>query len=186
MLSLNGNFIKDTDAGSEVIHWSGKPSQWINFKEYFSFGFMFVMGLAIFIFCRKVIPLFPQAIFFAVFGLFLSVICLYRILREFLYIFYQKYTITNQRIIIQTGIFERITHDIELHKIKDVFLREPFILRLRNRGTIELISSQFTAQRRYLQGIKNPIPIKDAIRELVLRRRTEMGVHEIDTSNMFR
>ena len=137
---------------SEKEIWSGAPSQWT------SFGFYLIC-----------IPL----VF--VFGLGL-VMALWR------YLTIRTWTIrvTNQRIIDEQGVLSKTTEELELFRVKDITLQQPFWLRLVGLSSIQLKTSDRSDPLYILPGIRNGKGLREELRTVVDKRRTEKGVVERD------
>jgi membrane protein YdbS with pleckstrin-like domain len=163
------SFAENLPDGQEHVIWKEKSSQLINL------GYFTKMAVG-FLACLVIGMRFAHL--FALFSLAFVVIALYR----YLYTRTKVYTLTDQRLIQQAGLFSRVTFEIELYRIKDIHLAEPFLFRLFKIGNIRIISSQKTVHFDLLPGIKEPLGRWNEIRNYVEKRRTEKGVRESDVS----
>ena len=154
----------------EQIVWRGTSSQLLNFRQY-------AVVVIVIIACILLAAHFANN-----FLLLPGLIALFYGLYRFFIIRSASYTLTNQRIIRRSGVFNRTTFEIELYRVKDVHLYEPLQLRLFRLGTISLISSQRSTQIFELTAIKDATAIREQLRHLVERRRNEKGVGEYDTN----
>ena len=136
----------------EATIWDGTPSQWTNFTYYFMFTFL--------------IPLFGV-------GLLL-------IIWQYLLVKTWKIKITSQRIIEQKGVLSKTTDELELFRVKDIRLDQPFWLRLVGLSNIILVTSDKTSSKYIIPAIKNGTKIREEIRAAVDQRRDEKGVRETD------
>lgn len=93
------------------------------------------------------------------------------------------YTLTNQRLIRKAGVFTRTTFEIELYRIKDVHLYEPFLYRFFGFGNILLSSSQHVTLNFLLQAVPDASNLREMIHQYVEARRTEKGVSEFDSGS---
>jgi uncharacterized membrane protein YdbT with pleckstrin-like domain len=153
--------------GEQVI-WTGRPSQWVNFKYFFpSWVLMCATAVAA--------HLLSQPWLFAVAGVFLIVP-----FWKWLVVRCTEMTLTNQRLKVRTGVFSRRTSELELYRVKDTSLDEPFILRLVSLGNIEIISSDRTTPRFLIPAVKGAETLREHIRQTVERLRTTKGVREMD------
>ncbi|WP_291724953.1 PH domain-containing protein [Bernardetia sp.] len=91
-----------------------------------------------------------------------------------------KYTLTTERLIIQKGILTRTTDEIELYRVKDIRLVEPFLQRLVGLSIIEITSSDRTNPNLSIKGIKNGNELRNQLRHQVERLRTNKNVREVD------
>ncbi len=94
----------------------------------------------------------------------------------------QTYELTNQRIIFSTGVLNKVHDEIELYRIKDHRLEEPFFLRIFDLGNVTIITSDQLNQTITLHAIYDAKQVKEALRLLVEERRSSRGVREIDTN----
>jgi hypothetical protein len=161
--------------------WSGSPSQLVNFNYFFSTIAVIVVGLYLVFFPPSMIMRFHSLlanICFAgmIIALFFS--CL-RYFSTMLTVF----TLTESELIITSGILSRSGERLELYRIRDYSLYQPFFLRILSGGKLGnliLISSDRTHPRVYLEGIKNGETILNDIRTQVEKCREQKGVREID------
>jgi uncharacterized membrane protein YdbT with pleckstrin-like domain len=89
-------------------------------------------------------------------------------------------SLAEQRIILSKGVFSKVTNDIELYRIKDITLIEPFWLRLVGLSNIKIISSDATMPEVTLKAVKNGNNLVNTLRTLVELRRDEKNVLETD------
>ena len=83
-----------------------------------------------------------------------------------------RYRLTTHRLFKETGILSRDLNEIELVRVDDVAVRQNLIQRIFNVGVITVIAPHDqTEPRLELEGIENPIEVKEMIRTHVRRRR---------------
>jgi uncharacterized membrane protein YdbT with pleckstrin-like domain len=92
----------------------------------------------------------------------------------------QKYQLTSQRLKFSRGIFSRLTDEIELYRVKDIQLLEPFLLRIWGCGNIILVTSDRSAPNFVMPVIKNATAVREQIREFVETSRMKRNVREVD------
>lgn len=139
-----------TSLGPEETIWKGNPSHWTNFGVYLLCG----------LFCWLVIPL---------------VILIYKILQ----LRSHKYELTTQRFRESKGVFTRHRDDLELYRVKDITLEEPFLLRMFGLGNIVLDTSDKTTPVVTIKAVKAEEVI-ELIRKSVETIRLTRNVREID------
>lgn len=135
----------------ETNVWKTMPSQLINIKCYFLCG---ISSWLIF-------PLFIMFWFY-------------------LKTKYTVYELTNERLIITRGVFNKSTEQIELYRVKDIHLHEPFLMRVFNLGNIELETSDKLLDNILLPAIYNSKIVKEKIRLNIEKQRTLKRVREMD------
>ncbi len=91
-----------------------------------------------------------------------------------------RITLTRQRLRIRSGIFSKHNEDIELYRVKDWSLKEPFLQRLFGAGEIEIISSDRTAPELTLSWIPGPGSLVETLRAAVEAVRDSKRVREVD------
>jgi membrane protein YdbS with pleckstrin-like domain len=74
------------------------------------------------------------------------------------------YRITNQRIVIQSGVLSRSLEEIDMRSIDDIEFNQPLLERLFGIGQIFIVSTDKVAPRLSLQGIHDPLKIRELIR----------------------
>jgi uncharacterized membrane protein YdbT with pleckstrin-like domain len=91
-----------------------------------------------------------------------------------------KYTLTNERLTISTGVLSKQIDEIELYRIKDTRLEIPFLLRIFGLGHVVLFSSDKSQSVTRVRAIKDAELLRNQIRGLVEKRRQAKGVRELD------
>lgn len=97
-----------------------------------------------------------------------------------------KFTITNQRVKLQTGIIFRRIDEIELYRIKDVKVDYSLLNQIFNIGTITLRSSDPTTKDHPLKipYVFEARKVRETLRNLVEQSRRRRGVREVDVEAM--
>jgi membrane protein YdbS with pleckstrin-like domain len=73
------------------------------------------------------------------------------------------YRLTTRRLFLTTGILQRRVDQVELVRIKDLFLRQSLLGSWLNVGTLILISSEETLPKAHLLGVEEPQRLRDLI-----------------------
>jgi membrane protein YdbS with pleckstrin-like domain len=95
-----------------------------------------------------------------------------------------RFTMTEQRLRIESGILNKKYDDMELYRVKDTSVARPFLLRMVGLGTISLITSDASDPNLELMAISDPMNVHDIIRNQVEKMRRERGVRELDVADM--
>jgi uncharacterized membrane protein YdbT with pleckstrin-like domain len=74
------------------------------------------------------------------------------------------YTITNQRVLIEQGVFTKSVDEIDLRYVDDSQFVQTFVDRVLGIGNVTLISSDKTSPRYMLRSIKDPRGVREIIR----------------------
>lgn len=131
----------------EKTLWQGGPSQLVNL------GLFIVCGLL----CWTVIPA-------------IMIIAAYLRTKNTIY------ELTNQRLRITTGTLSRRVDEIELYRVKDSTVVEPFMLRSQGLGNVVVISSDMSTPGVVLLAISNPRAVREKLRTAVELRRDQKRV----------
>ena len=83
-----------------------------------------------------------------------------------------RYEITSERIKVTTGLLSRRTSELELYRIRDYSVVEPFWLRLVGCGDIILVSADRTTPQIVLHAVPHAATLKDQIRANTERQRS--------------
>jgi uncharacterized membrane protein YdbT with pleckstrin-like domain len=89
-------------------------------------------------------------------------------------------TLTNQRLKIRTGVFNKKTEEIELYRVKDWTIEEPFLQRFLNKGSISMETSDRTAPTVRLAWLDGARALGDILRNAVEAIRDRKRVREVD------
>jgi uncharacterized membrane protein YdbT with pleckstrin-like domain len=91
-----------------------------------------------------------------------------------------RYVLTDQRLKSSRGVFNRVTDDLELYRIKDTRFEQSFWQRLVGIGDIELSTSDATTPLVRIANLKDADSVRDTLRGLVEKRRDAKRVRELD------
>jgi len=88
-----------------------------------------------------------------------------------------KYTITNQRVMFEQGIFSKSLSEIDLRSVDDTQFFQDFIDRLLGIGNVTLVSSDKALPTTMLHGILDP----RSVRELIRARAYQVSQRQVFT-----
>ena len=88
----------------------------------------------------------------------------------------RRYQVTTERIHLRQGVFARKTDDLELYRIRDYTLDEPFFLRLFGLGNVVLSTDDQTSPNLVIRAVPQVGALRDQIRKHVELCRTRKGV----------
>ncbi len=137
-------------SGEQTV-WQGRPSQIVNFNVF----------LVCLLLCWLIVP-----IFIAIWK-WLEVRCL-------------TYELTSQRLKTASGILTKKTDELELYRIKDTSLVEPFFFRLFSVGNVVLMTSDRSTPELTIEAIPDAENVREQIRSLVESLRDTKRVREVD------
>ena len=75
-----------------------------------------------------------------------------------------KFTLTDQRLIVSTGIFTKKTNETELYRVRDTSIEEPFFYRMFGVGNVIIYSTDEAEGKLHFNAYNKPHWIKDQIR----------------------
>jgi uncharacterized membrane protein YdbT with pleckstrin-like domain len=161
------------DETDETLVWRGTPSQWTNFGTYL-FCLLLAAGIgAAYFFAPVDLPQRP----FILFGL--AVPALWAICR-WIATRCNRYEVTSQRVKITTGLLSRHSTELELYRVRDYSIVEPFWLRLVGCGNIVLLTSDRSNSEIVLRAVPHASRLKDQIRTHTERMRQRRGVRDLE------
>jgi uncharacterized membrane protein YdbT with pleckstrin-like domain len=74
------------------------------------------------------------------------------------------YRITDQRIVIESGVLSRQIEEIDMRNVEDLLYRQSLLERLLGVGDITIVSADRTAGRMRLVGLEKPRELRELIR----------------------
>lgn len=135
----------------ETSVWKGSPSHVIYLKMYLLCGLFFWLVVPIFI-----------AIW------------------HYLKVRTTVYEITTDRLRVRRGVLNRTTENMELYRIKDFTVEQPFVYRMAGVGNVVLVTSDKTLPTLRIEAVQDPDGIVDRLRLRVENLRRELGVRDFD------
>src|SRR5688572_5460671 len=136
---------------TDEVVWSGSPSQVLNLPVY-------IVG---FLLCWLVVPIF-------------IVIWKWLVLRNI------RYELTTERLKVRQGVFNKLLDEVELYRVRDYRLEQPFWLRLFSLGNIELNTTDASNPHVLLRGIRESERVYEQIRKYVEENRVKKRVLPLD------
>ena len=90
------------------------------------------------------------------------------------------YQLTSERLMVESGVFSRTTEELELYRVRDWSVIQPFWLRLAGRGHVRLMSNDASAPDLTLSGIIKPNTLRELLRTHVEAARDKKRVRHLD------
>jgi uncharacterized membrane protein YdbT with pleckstrin-like domain len=98
-----------------------------------------------------------------------------------------KFTLTDQRLIVSSGIFTKRTNETELYRVRDTSIEEPFFYRMFGVGNVIIFSTDEAEGKLHFNAYNKPHWIKDQIRNNaeVCRQKKRWGsdnvlIHDVN------
>lgn len=150
--------------------WSGSPSQ--------------IKNLGVFIFCGAMaLALLAVAFLFWPWpaGAAPALLPLFYAFWRWLAVRSRRFTLTTERLLTSRGVFSRVTDTLELYRVKDMRMTQPFALRIFGLENIELVTSDTTSNGGLLiDHIPARAQLGDRLREHVEACRVAKGTREVE------
>jgi uncharacterized membrane protein YdbT with pleckstrin-like domain len=161
-----------------TIYWVGRPSQWSTMTNY-------VIALVLILGGVVLNPTLSTWLARANLqgyqpGWWLSGLGLAYALWQYLAVRCVRYTVTEERLLDESGVLNRLTDTLELYRVKDTQVIEPIWLRLLGLGHVRIESSDRSTPVVVLYAITQPKEAAAIIRDRVEKMRTVKQVREFD------
>lgn len=158
--------------------WQGTPSQLINTAQFLLWGAVFVAVLAIGIAAGNSMAVVPSA---AVLVFILALLVpLAMIVWRWLVIANTQYELTTQRLRTRTGVLNKHFDELELYRVRDYKLEQPFLQRMFSLSTVILTTSDKSNPLLVLKAVPRGDVLREQMRTHVEEARMRRGVREID------
>ncbi len=89
---------------------------------------------------------------------------------------FTRYTLSEEKLLIDTGLFTRTEDEIRLYRILDVTLKRTLGERIFGLGTIHCCSGDKTSPEFDIKRVKRPKEVKDLLSDLVEKARNARRV----------
>jgi len=90
------------------------------------------------------------------------------------------YELTNERLKITQGVFSKATSTVELYRVKDIEVHQPFWYRMLGLENLHVTTSDVSSPFLLLDAIPKPAGVADKLRNQVEAVRVQKRVREID------
>lgn len=90
---------------------------------------------------------------------------------------FTKYTLTEEKLLIQTGMLSIKEEEIQLYRITDITLFKSFWQRIFKMGTIHCCSADKTTPEFSIRNIKDPSKVKELLAKKIEDRRDKKRIY---------
>ena len=90
------------------------------------------------------------------------------------------YQLTKERLVTGEGVLSKQLDEIELYRVRDVRVTEPFILRLFGLGNVDIVTTDKSDEYVRLRAISKPRAVKEILRKHVESRRNQTRTREVE------
>lgn len=165
-------------AVAETNLWSGHTSQWVHFWYYF-FCLILAGGIG---FAATVFGLATAGI--GALGYLALIIPFLMWVIRWWATKCTTYELTSQRLRIRSGILSKKTDEMELFRVRDYTMDQPFLLRLVGLGNMTLITSDATTPTLAMRAIPGIENVREKLRTAVQTERDRKRVRQMDVDNV--
>jgi uncharacterized membrane protein YdbT with pleckstrin-like domain len=149
-------------AGPEQKLWHGTPSWLLLFGQIIRAFLAVVVLLLIYYFGYQFLAPYGMYVWLVVVAIVVWQLVV--IVLAFARIKTTIYTVTSQRVMIETGLTTKKVEDIDLRYIDDTQFDQSFINRILGIGNVTIVSSDRTSPTYTLRGIPDPRGVRELIR----------------------
>ncbi len=89
---------------------------------------------------------------------------------------FTRYSLTSEKLMIDTGLFNRKEEEIRLYRVMDITLKRPFGQRIWGLGTVHLCTADKSTPELDILRVKRPKELKELLSDQVERERNEKRI----------
>jgi uncharacterized membrane protein YdbT with pleckstrin-like domain len=175
---MNNDDSSAPSAATESILWSGHTSQWVHFWYYF-LCVLLAAGIAV---AATMVGLATAGV--GALGYLALLIPLVMWLVRWWITKCTFYELTSQRLRIRSGILNKKVDELELFRVKDYSMEQPFLLRLVGLGNLTMITSDATSPTVAIRAIPGIEAVREKLRTAVQAERDRKRVRQLDVDNV--
>jgi uncharacterized membrane protein YdbT with pleckstrin-like domain len=94
-----------------------------------------------------------------------------------------SYELTTQRLRIRRGILNRRLDELELYRVKDYVMEQPFFLRMLGLGNLTLLSADASTPTVAIRAIAGVEAVREKLRNAVQSERDRKRVRALDVDD---
>jgi uncharacterized membrane protein YdbT with pleckstrin-like domain len=91
------------------------------------------------------------------------------------------FTLTDQRLSTRRGVFNRVTEDLELYRVRDTRLEQTFFERMFGLGEVILFTSDASTPEVHLPWLRDADGLRETVRRLSEARRDAKRVRTLES-----
>ncbi|MDB6140104.1 MAG: hypothetical protein JWO94_3176 [Verrucomicrobiaceae bacterium] len=152
----------------ETVLWKGSSSQLVHLRAY-----LIWLGVAAAIVAAGTFLLFPplySALLIPGIGMWIR----WQLTKA------TVYELTTQRLRKTTGLLSKKIDELELYRVKDSTLEQPFLLRMFRAGHIKVLSSDATMPELTLVAVNRAYDVREKLRKAVEEERDRKRVRDVE------
>ncbi len=93
------------------------------------------------------------------------------------------YRLTTERLVIETGVFGKNTDTLELYRVRDLQVTQPFILRIFGLQNIRLLTSDTSTPEELIDYVPAALNLPDLFRKQIEVARDRKRVRDVDVTD---
>ncbi|HEX8312592.1 MAG TPA: PH domain-containing protein [Chthoniobacteraceae bacterium] len=93
------------------------------------------------------------------------------------------FRLTSERLLIESGVFNKTTETLELYRVRDLQVTQPFLLRLFGLQKLTLLTSDTSTPQIVVDYVPTELGLADKFREQVEACRQKKRVREVDIAD---
>jgi uncharacterized membrane protein YdbT with pleckstrin-like domain len=167
---------------AEETIWRGAASQLKNLGCFILCGIFCALAIPIFIVLRRFLEGRSPASETIILCVLLAwlIVPIFIGLRRFLATRSEVYELTTERVKMSQGIFSKVTETLELYRVKDIEVLQPFIYRMVGLENIKVNTSDLSSPLILIDGLPQTVGFADKLRNQVEIIRAQKNVRELD------
>ena len=108
------------------------------------------------------------------------IVPIYFVIARYLQTRSKVYELTSERLKITEGVFSKATSTVELYRVKDIEMRQPFLYRMLGVENVHVTTSDVSSPTLFFDAIPVAAGLPDKLRNQVEIIRVQKRVREID------
>ena len=152
-----------TSDSSEQLIWEGRPSQRAFTIQYALLG--------VFVFICSFIAVSSRSTPYFYFAAGASIILIAWITAKAMQVYGSSYRLTNERLILKSGLFAVAIVEIELFRVRDTSVSQTMLDKVFQIGSVSITAPDTSTPQVCIYGIRRPLEIRESIRSLSLKIR---------------
>lgn len=158
-------------SSSETSLWKDTTSNWVHFWYYFVCALLAVGAIVLAMFTGPV-------------GAVALLVPVIMVVVRWWATRCTIYELTTERFRITTGVLSRRQDELELFRVKDYQVEEPFVLRMLGLGNVTLVTADSTTPTIHIKAVRGVYAIRDQLRKAVDAARDRKRVRQMDLDNL--
>lgn len=162
-------------AAPETSIWKGTTSQWTNFWYYL---ICLLVAVGIVVLANALVPFTAGLAALALLVPAAAGAIRWWVTRC------TVYELTTERFRVTTGVLNRRQDELELFRVKDYSVDQPFVLRLLGLGNLNMVTADATTPTIQIKAVRGVYELRDQLRRVVDAARDRKRVRQMDVDSL--